>query len=178
MPALLTTERLLLRDWDEQDAAEAFAVYGTRIVSEWLVPSLPQVADVAQMREVLRSWGAEQQQATMIAPLGRWAIVHQARNEVIGGAELRPLPPHEEDLELAWQLRPQDWGHGFATESVDALMRWGFQHDAAELFAVIHPANERAIASANRLGMQWVGTTAKYYGRLLEAYRIRPDDLS
>ena len=53
-----------------------------------------------------------------------------------------------------------------------------FTQDIGELYAVALPSNIRAIASCERLGMQWVGETDKYYDRLtLQVYRIRPADL-
>jgi len=42
---------------------------------------------------------------------------------------------------------------------------------------VMRPANERAEKLAERLGMQWVGETDKYYGLRLKVYRLRPTDL-
>jgi RimJ/RimL family protein N-acetyltransferase len=68
-------------------------------------------------------------------------------------------------------------GDGYATEAAGALIAWALTHDVDELFAVARPNNVRAIATAKRLGMQWVGETAKYYGLRLQVYRIRPNDL-
>jgi len=34
-----------------------------------------------------------------------------------------------------------------------------------------------SIATAKRLGLQWVGETSKYYGLNLQVYRIRPADM-
>lgn len=176
MSPMPVTERLRIREWHPDDVADAFAVYGTTTVTDWLVPSMPRVADLAGMRRVLQRWIAEQQE--LEPPQGRWAIEHRDSGEIVGGAELRLLPPHCEDVEVAWHLRPNSWGHGYATEATTALIRWAFQHEAVELFAVIDPTNDRAKATAGRLGMEWVGETTKYYDRLLGVYRIRPGDLS
>ena len=85
--------------------------------------------------------------------------------------------PYDEDLELNWQLAPQEWGHGYAAEAGKALVRWAFTQDVDELFAVARPRNTRAVGMAQRLGMEWVGETSKYYGLQLQVYRIRPSDL-
>ncbi len=174
-PPLLTTERLLIRDWRPEDAVEAFHVYGTTVVTDWLVPSMPYVTDIEDMHKVLEQWIRER--AELPNPLGRWAIVHREQQEIIGGAELRLFPPYEEDVEVAWHLRPESWGYGYATEAVRALIQWAFDHEAVELFAVTHPTNERAKATAARLGMEWVGETTKYYSRPLDVYRVRPGDV-
>ena len=96
---------------------------------------------------------------------------------VVGGLGIRLLPPFQEDLELSWQLHPDAWGQGYATESARALIEWAFTQDTEELFAVARPSNTRAIATAKRLGMQWVGETTKYYDLRLQVYRIRHSDI-
>ena len=57
------------------------------------------------------------------------------------------------------------------------MAAWAFESSAHELFAVMRPANERAVKVAQRLGMQWVGETDKYYDLRLQVYRLRPTDL-
>ena len=51
-------------------------------------------------------------------------------------------------------LRPDVWGHGFATEAGRACLEWGFrQFDLPYLNAMIQPDNARSIRVAERLGM-------------------------
>lgn len=171
----LTTERLVVRDWRLDDAAAALAIYGVDTVTRWLTPAMGQVADEAAMRLVLEAW--IEAQPNMTPPRGRWAIERKEDGEVIGGLGIRLLPPYEEDLELSWQLRPEAWGHGYASESGKALIRWAFTQEIDELFAVARPNNTRAIGTAKRLGMSWVGETDKYYNLRLQVFRIRPSDL-
>jgi RimJ/RimL family protein N-acetyltransferase len=171
----LTTERLVVRDWRLDDAAAALAIYGVDTVTRWLTPAMGQVADEAAMRLVLEAW--IEAQPNMTPPRGRWAIERKEDGEVIGGLGIRLLPPYEEDLELSWQLRPDAWGHGYASESGSALIRWAFTQEIDELFAVARPNNTRAIGTAKRLGMSWVGETDKYYNLRLQVFRIRPSDL-
>jgi RimJ/RimL family protein N-acetyltransferase len=171
----LSTDRLVVREWELGDAAAALAIYGVEKVTRWLTPAMGQVADEDAMRLVLQAW--IEAQPNMLPPRGRWAIQRRDTGEVIGGLGIRLLPPYEEDLELSWQLRPEAWGHGYAAEGGDALIRWAFTQEIDELFAVARPTNTRAIGTAKRLGMSWVGETDKYYGLRLQVFRIRPSDL-
>ncbi|OLF11915.1 GNAT family N-acetyltransferase [Actinophytocola xanthii] len=172
----LITARLLVREWEVDDAAAALAIYGVEKVARWLTPAMGEVADEASMRLVLQAWVEDQ--PNMLPPRGRWAIERRDTGEVIGGLGIRLLPPYEEDLELSWQLRPEAWGHGYAVEAGEALVRWAFTQEIDELFAVARPSNTRAIATAKRLGMAWVGETDKYYNLRLQVFRLRPSDLS
>lgn len=175
MGPLVTTTRLALRDWSDDDAAAALAIYGSGDVARWLTPAMDRIADVETMRSVLGTW--RQQQPELIPPQGRWAIHRTSDDAVIGGVAIGLLPPNGEDLEVSWQLNPAEWGKGYAAEAARALIAWAFTQEIDELFAVARPSNVRATAMAKRLGMQWVGETAKYYGLNLQVYRIRPSDL-
>ncbi|MFF2625346.1 GNAT family N-acetyltransferase [Kitasatospora griseola] len=171
----LTTDRLVVRDWTPDDAEDALAVYGSTDVARWLTPAMARVTDVDAMRTVLQAWA--QEQPGLLPPRGRWAVERREDGKVVGGFGIRPLPPHEEDLEITWQLAPHAWGQGYATEAGLALLHWAFTKDVEEIFAVARPKNERAHAVAKRLGMRWVGETTKYYDLNLQVYRIRPADL-
>ena len=173
--ALLNTPRLVVRHWAAQDAEAALEIYGAAEVTRWLTPALDQVSDLAAMRSVLQAW--VEGQANMPAPRGRWAVQTRDGGEVVGGLAIRLLPPYREDLELSWQLKPSAWGHGYAVEAGRALIRWAFTQEIDELRAAARPNNTRAIATARRLGMEWVGETTKYYGLRLQVFRIRPSDL-
>jgi RimJ/RimL family protein N-acetyltransferase len=135
-----------------------------------------QVDDLKGMRTVLDAWIEEQ--PTMMPPRGRWAVQLREDGTVIGGLVIRLLPPFKEDLELSWQLRPDAWGQGYASEAARELARWAFTQDIDELFAVARPNNTRAVGTARRVGMEWVGETTKYYDLRLQVFRIRPSDLT
>ena len=175
MQPLVTTARLTLRDWSPDDAPAALAIYGSSEVAHWLTPVLGRIADVDAMRSVLEQW--QQEQPGLTPPQGRWAIERSDDGAVVGGVGIRLLPPSAEDLELSWQLNPDEWGKGYATEAARGLITWAFTQDIDELFAVARPHNARALATVKRLDMQWVGETTKYYGLNLQVYRLRPGDL-
>lgn len=173
----LQTDRLQIRDWEEEDADAALEIYGSADVAQWLSPAIERVADPATMRIILRAW--IEAQPNFVVPAGRWAVVRKEDNEVVGGLLIRLLPPYEEDLEIGWQVRPTAWGQGYASEASRALMGWAFKEGSIdELFAVARPHNKRAIATAKRLGMEWVGETDKYYDLNLQVYRIRGADFT
>ncbi|AIR96679.1 GNAT family N-acetyltransferase [Streptomyces glaucescens] len=176
MDTVLTTDRLVVRDWTVADADAALGIYGSPDVAHWLTPAMDRVRDTAAMRCLLQAW--EESRPNLVPPRGRWAVQRRDDGTVVGGLGIRLLPPYEDDLEVSWQLAPEAWGRGYAVEAARALIGWAFDHDTDELFAVARPANRRAVATARRLGMQWVGETAKYYDLRLQVYRIRPADLS
>lgn len=171
----MVTERLVLRGWNAGDAEAALGAYGDGQVARWLAPAMDRVADVAAMRVLLQQWVAED--ARMMAPAGRWAIEAREDGRVIGGATLLPLPPDEE-FEMGWQLHPQAWGRGYATETGLALAQWAFGQGIEQVVALVRPANKRAAATVRHIGMEWVGETEKYHNLRLQEFRLRPGDLA
>lgn len=172
----LRTERLLLRPWDPDDAPAALRIYGAGEVTRWLTPVMGQVTDVEAMRTVIKGWIEDQH--LQPAPRGHWAVQEHSSGELVGSVAIRLLPPFDEDLQLSWQLRPESWGNGYASEAARGLAAWAFTKDIDELFAVARPSNTRAIGVAKRVGMQWVGETTKYYDLRLQVFRLRATDLS
>jgi RimJ/RimL family protein N-acetyltransferase len=172
----IRTARLLLRPWALDDLASAYDIYGAPQVSRWLCPALAPVANANDLRPLLAAWISESD-ATEV-PLGRWAIVDQRSGEIVGGVALLSLPPRCNDLEIAWQISPTWWGQGYGAEAGHAVAHQAFDNiGISELFAVIRPGNHRGVATARRVGMDWVGETNKYYGLHLQVYRLKKADL-
>ncbi len=175
MAERLVTERLVLRPWNPDDAEAALGAYGDAEVARWLTPVMNRVRDESSMRVVLQQWIAEDER--MLTPAGRWAVELRAGGQLAGGATLLPLPPDDE-FEIGWQLRPDSWGHGYATETGIALARWAFTQGIDQVIALVRPANTRATATVRRIGMEWIGETEKYHHLRLQEYRITPADLA
>jgi len=197
----LRTERLIIREWREDDLEAAFAVYGRAEVARWLTPAIETVRDLGDMQKLLQRWITEAKEYE--AGLGHWAITLAQTGDVIGGVSLHPLPVDELDVEIGWQVAPEHWNSGYGSEAGRAnantssmsmvkarritsrpaseagreVIRRAFTMDIDEVFALARPANERAEAAARRLGMTWVGETNKYYDLRLNVYRIRAVDL-
>ncbi|HEV2377501.1 MAG TPA: GNAT family N-acetyltransferase [Streptosporangiaceae bacterium] len=174
MAQRLVTERLVLRPWHLDDTEAALGAYGEDDVARWLSPAMDRVRDTAAMRVVLQQWIAED--ARMLTPAGRWAVELRDGGRLVGGATLLPLPPDDE-FEIGWQLRPDAWGNGYASEAGTALARWAFEQGIEQVIALVRPANTRAVATVRRIGMDWVGETEKYHGLRLQQFRLLPGDL-
>lgn len=172
----IETRRLVLRPWRLDDETAACAIYGDPEVARWLCPALPASFDRSDIRRRLGAWMAESDAAGL--PLGRWAITDKQCGQVMGGVALLPLPPGRTDLEIGWQLAPAMWGHGYGAEAGHGVAHQAFETGGlSEVFAVVRPGNHRGVATARRVGMEWVGETNKYYGLTLDVYRLWKADL-
>jgi RimJ/RimL family protein N-acetyltransferase len=171
----ISTLRLLLRPWSLSDAESALTIFGNDEVARWLAPAMNRIADVDAMRDLLQRWIDDRDDPPR--PTGRWAIEEVETGRVVGAGSVLPMPPLGEDLEIAWQLAPDSWGQGFATEAGHALAHYAFSRGEDEVFAVVRPRNTRGLATARRVGLEWVGETDKYYDLQLQVFRLRKGDL-
>ncbi len=172
---VITTPRLRLRPWGAEDADAALRIFGHDEVARWLAPAMSQVPDAEAMRDLLQRW-VDADDVTE-RPTGHWAVEDRATGDVVGAVAVRPLPPLDDDLEIGWQLAPEAWGRGFATEAGRAVAHYAFSEGEDEVFAVVRPRNTRGAATAQRVGMEWVGETDKYYDLRLQVYRLRKSEL-
>ncbi|RQX07511.1 GNAT family N-acetyltransferase [Micromonospora inaquosa] len=174
---VLTTERLILRDWtdDPADLARIYDIYSRPEITRWLgvSPGLP-MTDPAQAVERLRGW--RDRHAADGGRYGTWAVEVRETGTVVGTALLKPLPGRDkavrtEDIETGWHLHPDSWGHGYATEAARALLAREFAAGTRQIYAVVAPGNEPSMAVCRRLGMTHVGQRTDWYGgELLEAF--------
>lgn len=175
-PKQIRTERLRLRPWEMSDAEAALTIYGDVEVARWLAPAMRGIGDVGDMRKYLSSWISECARCEL--PQGRWAMVESATDTVVGGIALLPLPPACEDLEIGWQVARSARGRGYGAEAGHAIAHQALEYGGVtELFAVVRPGNIGGIATARRVGMDWVGETGKYYDMTLQVYRLTKPDL-
>lgn len=170
---IIESRRLTLRPWQLDDADDALAIFGAHQVTRWLAPGLAPVHDASAMRDRLHSWITP----TDPPPVGHWAVIDRENGQLVGSGQIMPMPPENRDLLIGYEIAPAWWGQGFGTEAGHALAHYAFQNGQDEIFAVVRTRNERAMATARKIGMEWVGETEKYFGLRLNVYRLRPGDL-
>jgi ribosomal-protein-alanine N-acetyltransferase len=176
MTRVIETQRLVLRPWHTADAEGALAIYTAPSVRRWIRTDDAAPTTVEEMRTRLRQWAPDDHESTDVH--GHWAICDRATSAVLGALVLEHAM-HTDSLALGLALAPAAWGNGYATEAGDALVRWAIHEEGAlEVFAIVQPDNQRATATAERIGMEWVTELGRPPGGgRYQVYRIRHGDL-
>ena len=73
---------------------------------------------------------------------------------------------------MGWHFHPDHWGHGYATESAQLLLDQAWAVGLDEVWAVVHHGNDRSVAVTERLGMEPMGVTDRWYGVELDSFRL------
>jgi RimJ/RimL family protein N-acetyltransferase len=145
-PDLLETERLLLRQFLEQDV-DLYA----RMCADPEVMRFVGEGRTLSREEVWRS---------VAGALGHWvlrgyglyAVEEKATGTFIGRIGLIN-PEGWPGLEAGWLLGRQHWGQGYATEGARAVVRMAYEALAAtHVISLIRPENLASIRIAEKLG--------------------------
>lgn len=152
---ILETPRLLLREFDEADAAAFFALGSDPAVIRYTHDPGGGLKSVAHALEVLRSHPLADYQKH---GYGRWACVDKASGEVIGFAGLKHLDELQE-IDLGYRLLPACWGRGLATEAGRAILDYGRRHlGLHRIIGLVDPENVASSRVLEKLGFAFSGS--------------------
>ena len=166
MPLPLETERLVVRPYREADATALHEVFGSPEVMKW-TPSPPSknVAETVERLARTMAFTARQPPG-----LGLWALELKESAEFLGQVGLFPVEGKGPEVEVAYELAPRVWGHGYATEAARALIEYGFEElQLRRIVALILPANARSRNVASKCAMTLEGP-GRFYGLELVVY--------
>lgn len=146
---MIETERLILRQWREEDLEPFAEMSRDEEVMRWLGGVLTY--------ERARAYMERAHDAFARLGMCRFAIARKSDGVFIGACglmpsfEALPVPPF---IDMGWRLSRQAWGHGYATEAARAVLHDGFTRlDLPEIDAITAEINLRSRGVMERLGM-------------------------
>ena len=152
MRLILETERLLIREFIEDDAEAFFSFNGDSEVMRYTgeAPS----ASVEQVRKQIRDYPDYR-----LRGYGRWAVVFKPDQRVVGFNGLKYLEELRE-VDLGYRFCTDYWGRGLATESSKAVLRYGFENlGLKRIIGLVLPENTASIRVLQKVGMRFEGMT-------------------
>lgn len=149
--AILETERLVIRNWQERDRAIFHEINSDPQVMAFFPFTRDRRQSDARMDELRAEIARD--------GFGFTAIALKQSNESLGFAGLShctDIPAFSGGaIEIGWRLAPRHWGKGYVTEAARALLRHGFEtHGFEEIVSYAVHDNHRSTAVMERLGMR------------------------
>ncbi len=144
------TERLILRDWRDEDWPRFWEATNTPAVMRWL----GGVCDAAKRQ------GAQDRLLSYAREHGHtfWVIERKDDGEILGFCGLKRCNQQGGPIgmmEAGWRLREDAWGKGYAKEAAMASLDLAFGRFAAdEVVALTVNGNEGSWGLMKRLGMR------------------------
>jgi len=117
---MLTTKRLILRPWKEEDAEILYKYAKDPIIGP--IAGWPIHTSVENSRMIIRE---------VLAKKETYAVVLKSTNEVIGSIGLllgknSNIPINENEAEIGYWIGVPFWGQGLIPEAVERLLKYGF----------------------------------------------------
>jgi RimJ/RimL family protein N-acetyltransferase len=147
--AQITTQRLLLRQWCEEDLAPFAALNGDPEVMRFFPAPLTRAESDAFARYI--------QGLIAVQGWGLWAVEVLDGPPFVGlvglnrvGFEAHFTPA----IEVGWRLDRPYWGRGYASEAAAASLSFAFEQlGCSEVVSFTSLVNERSMRVMRRLGM-------------------------
>jgi len=117
----IDTRRLILREFTEDDWPELLAY--------WTDPRYQRFyAEVDDVERTVRDLVGRFVASRSEEPRRVWqlAVVRQADGRLIGNCGIRINDPDRREANIGYELAPDWWGYGYATEAACAIVRFGF----------------------------------------------------
>lgn len=146
----LETERLILRDWRDDDLDALWGICSDPIVMATIGP----VHDRSETRAMYDRLTARAARDGCTF----WALERKSDGRMIGfcGIGRGTVPQLEEDLEIGWRLASDCWGQSYAREAAEASLAWmAAERPGEPLFAITSVGNVRSRGLMERLGMRY-----------------------
>jgi ribosomal-protein-alanine N-acetyltransferase len=172
---VLETDRLVLRDLTLADLDGLSRLYadpdvrrffpeGTLTRDETL-EELEWIIDVYYRRYGYGLWATvDRSSGEMVGRCGLlpWKIVHPTTSRLeLTGPDEDPRDDDRYEVEVAYLLAKERWGHGLATEAARAIVDLAFRTlDVPRLICLVDPENRASIEVADRAGFALDGDVA------------------
>ena len=145
-PLELRSDRLLLRDFHDEDVVRMFAYARLPAYLEHYDGEAPTYDAVQQLVSLFRRWAME-------TPRTRYQLAITLNFDLIGTCGVRKQ--QDDEAEFGCELDPAFWGHGYAYEASAALLAFVRNElPIGRIVARTRPENTSAIRLAERLGFE------------------------
>jgi RimJ/RimL family protein N-acetyltransferase len=145
----LTTPRLLLRPWRDEDRALFAALNADPLVMEFFPARLTREASDAMVDRIIAHFTEH--------GFGFWALEVPGVTSFAGFVGLgipRHQLPFSPCVEVGWRLAAAYWNRGYATEGAQAALRFGFEIlNLKEIVSFTAVGNTRSRRVMEKLGM-------------------------
>jgi RimJ/RimL family protein N-acetyltransferase len=150
---IIETSRLGLRNWKDSDTDLFIEMNMDKWVMEFFPSVLSREETIAMIERIKSFIG--------INNFGLWAAEIKQTNEFIGFAGLS-IPRFQTDftpcVEVGWRLAYKHWGYGYATETANACLDYGFNNlKLDEIVSFTSALNRRSVNVMKKIGMKYAG---------------------
>ncbi|MFD1778610.1 GNAT family N-acetyltransferase [Fredinandcohnia salidurans] len=154
---ILETERLRLREIVHSDAQAIFTCFSNNDVTRYY--GQEPLTEVEQAEQFVEFFAKNYKEKRGI----RWGIELKETKEPIGTIGFNAWSPKHKRAEIGYELQPQYWRKGYATEAVKKVISYGFDDlGLTRIGAVVFLENASSNELLIKLGFEKEGILRNY----------------
>jgi len=154
----ITTQRLVLRQIQDDDVHELFALRTDDRVNRFLDRPVPE--SLNDVREFI----VKVNQITHDNEGFYWVITRKNENKLLGSIGLRNFEPEQYQAEIGYELHPDHQGQGFMHEAITHVLAYGFGRLGLQaIIADTAPGNLQSIQILERHGFVKINSLENTY---------------
>ncbi len=154
----IRTARLSLRWLEERDVSALYRIFGdAETVKYWSSPPLRDERAAATLL-------AEIQDLFRSGSLFQWGVADRANDEILGTCTLAAINIPHRRAELGFAVARTHWRCGYASEAIDAIIRFAFTSlNLHRLEADVDPRNGASMRCLEKVGFRKEGYARERY---------------
>ena len=142
---IFQTDRLIVRDLQEQDGDNYFSIHGNPEVMRYIRPAKSREETDALLKEHLEF-------NKTILPFGRWMIETKGQKTFLGTFVIFPINDTKL-FQIGYSLQKAYWGKGYASELVNKGVEYFFEHSQqSDLYAIVEKDNAASMQVLKKNG--------------------------
>ena len=172
--SVIETERLILRHFTPEDAADNYRIYTDPENMKFMgrQPDSVEFERYYIRRHIANYYDRH--------GFGLWAAVLKENNQLIGRCGLIYQQVEDtQEVEVSYLIDKHHWGQGLATEAAREAVKLGFErYKFPRIVAIINPENIASVRVAEKIGMKYErDVNFKDFGEVA-MYALKALDLS
>ena len=178
----IITDRLVLREFVADDSPNVLAYQRDPRYLRFYSWTDRAESDARNFVQMFLDWQTQQPRRRF-----QLAITLPASGQLMGNCGIRPKPENDWEADIGYELSPEHWGQGYATEAALAMVEFGFRelemHRVSSWCIADNAASARVL---ERVGLQLEGRLRQneyfkgrwwdtlLYGLLESEWRLHP----
>ena len=131
---IFETERLVVRSYTMDDFDNFYRLNGDEDVMRFIRPAQSKKHSQEFLQKIIAAYAER-------PGMGRWAMFFREDNQFAGSFAIIPIE-NSDQLQLGYALIKENWGKGYASESVKGGLQYAFGHlGLTEIAGITYPEN-------------------------------------
>lgn len=163
----LESERLLLREIHSTDVEAIYSIFSNEEVTKYY--GLKTFDHIKQAEDLIEAFTTNFQSKRGL----RWGIERKGTPGLIGTIGFNLWSPAHKRAEIGYDIHPDYWRTGYASEAIGKIVEYGFQEMAlTRIGAIVFVENEASRQLLLKQGFEKEGTLKKYLYQNEQVYDV------